>query len=689
MNGVSPDPATSTSARDPGGGPVGRRVRCAALLLALAAGSSPAAVAAGSEAAPAPNGIAAFSRHARFGEVRVSPRGTHLAVIGTEDGRRSLMFFDLATRRQISGIRPDANSMIGDFRWVNDDRVVAEVLTTDGSLALPRRTGEIYAVSADGHGGRLVFGYRAGEMQAGSHIRRGEPDAAAASILARLRGDDRHVLIAAVPFWEQGDRSARLYRLDVYSGVKDEVCTAPIRNASFLTDENGEARISWGDDARVRRRFFYREPGGPWRELATLPGLTPRSVPRGFVSRDRTLYVEEPGNTGFALYAVDLDRGERRVLSRNDLVPATQLVKDHITGRAIAVEYEPDVPVLEFLEPEHPLGRALRGLLATFPDDHVRVLNTTDDGKKAVVVVYSDRNPGQYLLLDVDKGSAETLLEARPWIHPGDMAAMEAFHITASDGLRIHGYVTRPTTSGGSPPPLVVLPHGGPHFVRDHWAFDPEVQLLASHGFAVLQVNYRGSGGYGDAYQSAGFRHWGDRVIQDILDATQWAIHKGYADPTRICVYGASFGGYAALQSAVLAPHLFRCAVGYAGVYDLALMHDTGDVAERRLGRGYLDTVVGTQPAALRAMSPASDAERVRARVLLVHGEMDERVPVEHAHRMREALTAAGRPPAWILEPKEAHGFYDEGARERMYAALLRFVEENTRPASPSPPPPH
>src|SRR5262249_28241961 len=155
------------------------------------------------------------------------------------------------------------------------------------------------------------------------------------------------------------------------------------------------------------------------------------------------------------------------------------------------------------------------------------------------------------------------------------------------DGVKIHGYFTMPVNVKAGAP-LVVLVHGGPHGVRDRWGYNPEVQLLASQGFAVLQVNYRGSGGYGRAYKESGYRHWGDRVMQDIVDATRWMVGKGLADAKRVCIYGASFGGYAALQASILAPDLFRCAVGYAGIYDLTMMDRVGDVPETRLGRGYV-----------------------------------------------------------------------------------------------------
>lgn len=642
----------------------------AAALLGLPAGAEEA------------TGIAAFARHDRFVEPKISPKGTYIAAVGIEGGKRTLAFIHLATRKITSVLRPDSEQMVGNFHWANDERVVVELANREGHLAAPVSFGEIYAVDATGRNGKLVFGYRAGDLQTGSHIRKGERDLAWGRLVDSIRGDDRRVLIETRSMREAGDRVVRLYKLDVQTGVKDLVTQSPFPEAEFLTDENGAPRIAVGRDVEWKRRIFYRDPDKGWRDLGQLKGFTGDGLPVGFAARDGVVYVVDSAASGFGLYAVSIESGERKLLAQNDAVPPSSFVWESATGRILAVEFDPDLPTYEFLVPGHPLCRALDGLLAAYPRGQVRILSTTADDKKAVVEVYGDRDPGQYLLLDVDKLTAEPIEGRRPWIRPEEMAETSAFHIGASDGLRVHGYVTLPRSRRpGTAPPMVVLVHGGPHGVRDHWGFNPVVQLLAGEGFAVLQVNYRGSGGYGLRYQEAGYRKWGDRVVQDIVDATRWAVGKGFADPKRICIHGASFGGYAALQGAILAPDLFRCAVGYAGIYDLSLLGEVDDIAESRIGRGYVRKVVGEDEAALRSASPVHHADRIRARVLLIHGGEDSRAPLKHAEALRKALADSGNPPAWLVEPKEAHGFYDEAARERMYARLVAFIKENTGPA--------
>jgi dipeptidyl aminopeptidase/acylaminoacyl peptidase len=635
--------------------------------------------------APAPGldpaAIAAFARHPLASDPDISPHGTWFAAVRQEGRKRSLVFTNLATGEVTGTWSPPGYSTIGTFYWANDQRVVVELADEEGYLAIPVSRGELYAVDVNGRGGRMIFGYRAGEPSIASRVRHGVPEQAWGRVIDTAHHDDRHVLVAATSMREVGDRVVRLYQLDVYSGVTTFVTQSPMPEAELLTDEAGRPRIAFGFDASVKLRVFYRGDRPGWRELGSVKGFTRESLPVGYVARDRTVLVVEPVPDGFGLLAVSIDDGARKLVARTEVAPPRSVVLDHATRRVVAVEHEPDLPVYQLVDPAHPLSRALRRLQAAHPDEHVRLVARSDDDAKAMVLVYGDRDPGRYLVVDVGSASVRPAAEVRPWIRPEEMSPTAFFHMAASDGFRIHGYLTSPRTARrGTPPPLVVLLHGGPHSARDTWGFDPEVQLLASDGYAVLQVNYRGSGGYGLAYQQAGYRRWGDRVVEDVVDAVRRTVALGLADPGRICTYGSSFGAYAALQAAVVAPDLFRCAVGDAGVYDLGDVSSIEAIAESELGRGFMSAALGDDPAVLRAASPALNADAIRARVLLVHGEQDRRAPIEQAERMRDALRARGKPVEWHVEPREGHGFYDEGARARMYAALLRFLAESNEP---------
>jgi len=627
----------------------------------------------------APTGIAVFTKHAKYVDAKISPKGTFLAVLELEQGKTRLAFIDLAARQIISRVDPGSGGMVGRFFWANDERVIAELVYPLGYLAPPVSYGELYAVNASARNGRVIFGYQAGDGGTGTHFKKAAPERAWGHVLYPSL-DEKTALIEATPWDDAGDKYSWVYTLDINNGVSSKVTRSPFPRATLLTDELGEVRLALGRDAALNLLASARAPtDGKWSELATHEGFTSDSVPVLFSAHDRAVHVLDSVEHRFGLYAVNIDSGARSLLSQNDTVEPSSYLVDDRTNQIVAVEYEPDLPLYDFVQPEHPYARLLKGLGAAFPDRHVRFVNATADAKQAVVLVASDRDPGTYMLADVEKMTVQPIIDRIPWIRPDEMAEVAAFHFKASDGVTIHGYLTRPRTRAAAAPPLVVLPHGGPHGVRDHWAFNSEVQLLASEGFAVLQVNYRGSSGYGRNFTRAGFHKWGDRVVQDIVDATRFVVGKGLADGKRVCSYGGSFGAYAAMQSAILAPDLFRCAVGYAGVYDLTLMPELGDIQNTPLGQGYVRTAVGDDPAELERASPVHNADKLQARVLLIHGSKDERTPIEHAERLRQALSERGRPVEWLVEPNEAHGFYDEAARERMYRRLLDFIKDNTR----------
>lgn len=667
------------------------RRTAAPLLLAasLLAAAGAAAHAAEKRAAPAsPTGLARFTNHSRMVSAKISPKGTYLAAVTMQGGRPALLFVNLATRALVSTFNPSGATTVGRFYWINDERVIIELVDLDGTLAGPVTRGELLAVNARDGGQRFLFGYRTGGGR-GSRTRGAEPEAAWGRVVDTLRHDDRYVLIASRSMQEAGDRQVRLWRLDTVTGAREQVAISPIPEASFFTDEEGELRLAAGWDTEFNPRYFLREGKLDWRELTQLKGFSKASDPVAYIAKDQAIEVVEPLGTGFGLFSVSVETGERKLLARTEVAPPGCYDRDKDTLRTVALESAPDLPVYDILDAQHPIARLVDGLLAAYPGQHVRILGRTEDDRLAVAHVYGDRNPGEFLLVDVARHSAEPLGSTRPWIAPEEMAEMEAFHIAASDGLRIHGYLTLPRgLAAGAKPPLVVLPHGGPHGVRDHWGFDWEVQLLASRGFAVLQVNYRGSGGYGDAYQEAGYRRWGDRVVQDVVDATRWAIRKGKVDGARVCAVGASFGAYAAMQASILAPDLFRCAAGIAGIYDLTTMGSEGDISWSGIGRGYVKKAVGDDEAKLRAASPVYNAAKLGVPVFLAHGGRDDRAPIEHAEKLKEALTALGRPPGWLVERTEGHGFFDEAARLRLYTRLVDFLEAHTGPTAGAMPAP-
>jgi dipeptidyl aminopeptidase/acylaminoacyl peptidase len=309
------------------------------------------------------------------------------------------------------------------------------------------------------------------------------------------------------------------------------------------------------------------------------------------------------------------------------------------------------------------------------------ITSTTWDGSKAVVYVYSDTDPGQYYLYDAKTQKVEFMFANRPDIKPEQMAVMKPITFKARDGLTIHGYLTLPK-GGDKNLPLIIHPHGGPFGIRDEWGFDPEVQYLAYHGYAVLQVEYRGSGGYGNAFMEAGYRQWGGAMQDDLTDATHWAVDQGVADPKRICIYGASYGGYAAIEGVEKEPDLYKCAVGYAGVYDLVKMHHEAGYIHGQILEPFMDRTVGTDEDVMRANSPYLHVDKIKADLFLAHGGADHTVVPAHAEELRDALDKIHKPYEWVYYPNEGHGFYALDHQVDVYTKMLAFFDKEIGPGA-------
>jgi dipeptidyl aminopeptidase/acylaminoacyl peptidase len=313
-------------------------------------------------------------------------------------------------------------------------------------------------------------------------------------------------------------------------------------------------------------------------------------------------------------------------------------------------------------------------LSAQFPDAYVHFLNFTDDGQKLMFGVSSDRDPGSFYLFDKATGKADLLFSNMPLIDPELMAERHPVAFAARDGLTVTGFLTLPKNSDKKKLPLVLLPHGGPFGVDDDWFFDSDAQFLASRGYAVLQVNFRGSSGRGHNFKVAGYREWGGKIMDDLIDGVKWANARGDIDPARVCAYGGSFGGYAALMLPIREPAMFKCSVGYSGLYDLATKYNDEGIKGDTANTNWYIKTMGKDPATLAAISPSHLAGQIKVPVLLIHGGKDKITNLKQAESMRDALIKAGHPPEWLLTDKEGHGFYDSEHRKEVYQRLEAFL---------------
>lgn len=635
-------------------------------------------------ATAAPPPISDFTNFARYESLKISPNGSYLALTRRTEEFEALTVLHYPDLKVSMQTHFGSLTDVASFRWATDKRLLIEPARRfSGYISYKVPTGEIMGVSADGKGADMLFGYQAGagKMQTGTRLEQRSSMDAAGEVIDRVPGKPSEVLMQTYGYGIEGDFNA-VYRMDIYTGKLVRVIRSPLRNGTFVTDLERNVALVHGVDRVGDRQVFALSPKREWERLINADltqGFIEPTGPSGksgefLVLDDRDAYTR-------GVSAWSPDTGATRLLYRNDEANLNLLGVDP-ANKPWGFSYTDHFPSYWYPDPSHPLAQVHRWLASGFKDHTITITSVTDDISLAVARVSAPRKPPRFFVVDVKNPKLLEELAAYPNLKSEHLANVDPIEFAARDGLKIRGYLTTPKGAQQKQLPMIVVVHGGPHGVYDTYDFDWEAQLFASRGYAVLQVNYRGSGGRGRKFAGAGFGRWGREMQDDITDGVKWAIGDGVADPQRICIYGASYGAYAALTGAFREPDMFRCAVGFAGIYDLPLMFEKGDIQTVDRGVNYLKAAVGTDPEELKRRSPVYNADKIHAAVMLLHGKVDARAPYEHAVRMRDALTKAGNPPEWFTEWGEGHGFFNEVNRVEAYSRILGFFDKHLKPPS-------
>jgi dipeptidyl aminopeptidase/acylaminoacyl peptidase len=642
--------------------------------------------------------ISAFARSEYISGAAISPDGRYLAVLTSEKGIRIAMVKDLsdahAIFHMVMSSATDNRFFIEWCRWATSSRLLC------GLRGRVRELGAVYvvtrlaAVDADGkHLMVLVQGNSnadaSGQFQ--DEIvdwSPGKPD----TILIAARADTRSVIerqadetASSSSIGPTGEDFPSLFELNVVTGKMQKRMQAHPPLQTFLTDRQGQARLGFGVVPKTDRiEIAARDvQTGEWRPLMTYEAFTRERILTPIaVCNDNPdcAYAlgEEDGRD--ALWRVDLTGKGAPVIEFSH--PAVDIERPLFSndGRLLGVEYETDRPFLYSTDPDR--ASILRSLKAALPDAFVVITGGTRDGKRYIARTTSDVDAGTYYLLDVEKSQLTLIGTPYPELDRPHLGRMQSISYPARDGTSIPGYLTVPPGLRAEHLPLIVMPHGGP-IARDHWMFDFLRAFLVSRGYAVLQMNFRGSSGYGGKWFFDAHQDWGGLTYSDIVDGARWAVQQGITDPGRLCVVGWSFGGYAALLGAVRDGDLFHCSVSIAGISDLSVL-------ESEARRYYLEGLlvraqVGTDAAKLKADSPRNHADDVHIPVLMLHGDSDAQASVEQSKLMDHALTKAGKAHEFILIPGADHQMSRESDRTTMLTAIERFLATNLGPGAKRP----
>ena len=604
----------------------------------------------------------------------VPASGAKCAIEEIDDPQaaRVLLVIDLETNKPtvLSGTK--GKSRLTGFTWISNTRIAFFRQPEAGLDAY-----SMWAINVDGTKPKeLVPGKWEDNYPTGARL------------LDRMKDDENHVLVS---YNKRRPKYTDVYKLNIFSGKLTMVAKDPVidgqTSLGWAVDQQGLVRgyvavkglytylyhrNDADSDFELLRKFKFQEASF---SPATY-SYDPRYVyMRGqAVAADGTV-IDDSDTDALWLYDAYEDKFVEKIYE-NDRYDVGGIAISSKTEEPAYIAYYGEKPEKIWIDED--LEQVYATIEASFPNDQVSIGGWTEDEDKAIITTWSDTNPGEMYYYDRNKGTIAFIAKSRPWINKDEMSPMLPISFTAIDGLVVNGYLTVPKNSDGKNLPLIVNPHGGPN-ARDYWGYNDEHQFFASRGYAVLSMNFRGSTGYGRNHIKMANGEWGRKMQDDVTDSVNWAVEQGIADPDNVCIYGASYGGYAVMAGITKTPKMYKCAVNYVGVTDMGLlfskMPKVWEIWEeqQKIEIGDYDN----DKEYLDAVSPINLVDRIETPLYIVHGVRDWRVPIQHAQKLRRELEKNGKVEGedfwWMVKTDEGHGFYKEANKMELYSELEEF----------------
>jgi dipeptidyl aminopeptidase/acylaminoacyl peptidase len=600
-------------------------------------------------------------------QMALSPDGSKIAMIAPNDGRYALALLDTTSGKTSVVVRFNDENIRSVF-WKGDDRLLFTSAVEGHEIPL------LASTDLQGKTVRRILE---------SRRRRDDFSLFFGNMVDRFPASDDHILIMGYTGESDPARIAPslprnptpyIYKVNVETAKRLQVTPLERGFSGGHYDREGNLRLgvfTEGSEMFLRARA---RNGEVWRTLRKVDPFEPEV---------RVLNLSPDGETAYVVDYTVHDRGVLRTMNSETgaLGPIVfdppageieRLIFSDDRTRLLGIVYESDKKRVHWADAKW--KSLVAALEQGFKGFEIAISSISRDEKRFLFLAYSDRNPGIYHLGDL-RGTGlqvQVISAVRPAIKSENMRPMEIVEINARDGLQLQGYLTRPDAPADQRVPLILLPHGGP-WARDSWGYDPQTQFLANRGYAVLQVNFRGSSGYGRAFLNAGNQEWGRTMQHDLSDSVKWAVAHGIADPERIGIMGASYGGYATLAGVTFNPELYRVGINIVGVADLRLI-TRYDLGGSFLAKRNFERRVGSGEAFLSERSPVDHIANVRVPTFHAYGRNDPRVEIEHWNGLEAQLKKHGKTYQIHLEQDEGHGFEKAKAAIKLYKSIDAFL---------------
>jgi dipeptidyl aminopeptidase/acylaminoacyl peptidase len=596
-----------------------------------------------------------FFRNPQKAGFSIAPDGAHIAFLQPWKDRMNV-FITATEGGKTHQLTFEEDRSVAGFFWGNEKRLLY-VRDQGGDENF-----RIYGVNLDGSDRRDLTPFE--EVQA--------------RLVDDLEDDKDHILVGLN---RRSPEVHDVYRLHIYEGAMELIAENPGNIVSWMTDNQGRLRIAVATDGVNQRLLHRRSEAEAWQtvlETDFRESLSPLFF--DFDDGDIVYAASNLGRDKAAIVRYDLgEKRELEVIFSHSQVDVGTLLRSKKRRKITGVAYTDDFRRYQFFDEERRMLQA--NLEAELPGYEVVLAGRNDQEDQCLVRTYSDRSRGAYYHYDTNTQQLRHLADLSPWLEEEHLAPMHPRHFEARDGLGLQGYLTLPVgyhPEAHGPIAMVLNPHGGP-WARDAWGFNPEVQFLANRGYAVLQVNFRGSTGFGRAFWESSFKQWGRAMQADLTDGVQHMIDQGMADARRVGIYGGSYGGYAVLAGLAFTPERYACGVDYVGVSNLfTLLASVPPYWKPMLEMMY--QMVGhpeKDEQLLREASPLFFADRIKAPLLVAQGANDPRVKQQESDQIVEALQARGIDVQYIVKEDEGHGFANQENRFEFYRAMESFLEEH------------
>ena len=592
-----------------------------------------------------------FFRNPEKSSFNISPDGNHIAYMKPWKSRMNVFVMDMITKKEARLTSSQERGIYG-FAWLTNKRI-GYIKDEGGNENM-----HFYAVNID----------KSNEIDLTPF------ENVQARIIDDLEDDPNHIIIGL------NKRNPQIhdpYRINVNDGKMDMIAENPGNISEWMTDHDGKLRIAITSDG-VNTSILHRASESEKFESILTTDFKVSVSPLFFTFDNKNLYVaSNRGRDKSAVFKFDLNNAqEEKLIFEHDEVDVSGLMYSRKRKVLTGVNYTVAKNEMTFFDTwrqdiQQKLEENLHGY-------EVGITSFSEDETKAVVVTYSDKSRGTYYYYDIDKNKLTELGEASPWLNEEDMSDMKPVQYRSRDGLVINGYLTLPKGTNGKNLPVIVNPHGGP-WHRDSWGYKSEIQFLANRGFAVFQMNFRGSTGYGREFWEKSFKQWGKSMQDDISDGVNWLIDEGIANPDRIAIYGASYGGYATLAGLTFTPDLYACGIDYVGVSSLfTFMESMPPYWE--LYRKMLYEMVGhpdKDKELLASASPLLHIDKIKVPLFIAQGANDPRVKKSESDQIVEALQNAGIDVPYMVKNDEGHGFYNEENQFDFYREMEIFLNKH------------